>query len=167
MTSGFDNIGNFSLGSDWTSGLNTDQLSFLDTLRSTDTSGLADTAGGGFSLGSLPWSKILGTVGKLGSGLLSGLAANETQKQPDYFLDTQWLGNGLAKSNIRSNRQEKQNQLDQMFGAGNMLSQLFPAGFGIFGNSSLNTNLGNTNTYDETPFLNWLNEKKQQYGVQQ
>ena len=119
----------------------------------------------GFNLGNLPWDKIINTLGRFGSGLGTGIATLQSQNnQPNYYLDTQWLGNGLARSNLKSNQQEKQNRLDQLFGAGNMLSNIFGKGFGLFGNGSLNTNL--TGNYNEKPFLNWLQQKQDEYGNQ-
>lgn len=114
------------------------------------------------TLGSkLDLGKLLNTVGKLGTGIGTGIAALQNQQQPDYFLDTQWLGNGLAKSNLRSNKQEKQNMLDQIFGAGNMLGSLFGKGYSLFGRGNngyqesfapLPTNIGYDNVYTTNPY---------------
>lgn len=99
--------------------------------------------------------KLVNTIGRLGTGLGTGIAALQNQRQPDYFLDTQWLGNGLAKSNLRSNKQEKQNMLDQIFGAGNMLGSLFGNGYSLFGNNngSLSTNLSSDIYSDYNPYI--------------
>ena len=97
----------------------------------------------GSTLGNADWGKIINTLGRLGSGIGTGIATFQSQKQPDYYLDTQWLGNGLARSGFRSNKQDKRNMIDQLFGAGNITSNVFGPGYSLFGNSR---NSGSFNT---------------------
>ena len=105
--------------------------------------------------GKLDLSKLLNTVGKLGAGLGTGIAALQNQNQPNYILDTQWLGNGLANSSLRSTNKEKQNMLDQIFGAGNMLGNIFGKGYSLFGNNygNLSTNLSSDIYSDYNPYI--------------
>lgn len=122
-----------------------DGLSNLDTSWLGASGDSLGTTGGGFNFGSLPWGTIANTLGRLGSGIGAGVSAYQAGRQPNYMFKTNWLGNGLAATGLINNTQNKQNQIDQAFGAGNMLSNLFGKGFSLFGNGGydkLNNNFG-------------------------
>lgn len=118
-----------------------EQGSYLGNVIGDYASGGSDGGFGGFgglNLGSLPVGNILGTLGRLGSGIGTGVASYQSQKQPNYIPYTRWLGNGLATTGYLNNAANKKNQLDQYVGTGNMLSNLFGQGFSLFGNGKNN-----------------------------
>ena len=96
------------------------------------------SSGFGSALSNADWSKILGTLGKVGSGIGGFIAAREAGKRPDYIPYTRWLGNGLAQTGYINNTSNKQNQLNKIFGTTNMLSSLFKNGYSLFGNNNFN-----------------------------
>lgn len=68
----------------------------------------------------------IGTVlGRLGSGLGTGIASYQTLGQPDYIFLPRYAGNGLASTTVINNAANKQRQLDQILGAGDYLSSMF------------------------------------------
>ena len=111
-----------------------------------DYSSLGDVSSSGFSLGNLPWGKIAqagGTLGRLASGLMTGMASNKSQQQPDYIFMPRYLGNGLASTQVIDRTKNKQNQLNQILGSGDYLSSLFSPMFNLFGNSQLSKDISN------------------------
>ena len=89
--------------------------------------------GSGFNIGnnSTNWGSIINTLGRLGSGVLGGLADYQSSaNQQAYIPYTQWLGNGLAKFSAINNRDNKQQQQNNAYGNALMLSSLFGHGFG-------------------------------------
>lgn len=122
-----------------------DGLSNLDTSWLSGAGDSLASSGSGFNFGSLPWGTIASTLGRLGSGIGAGVSAYQAGQQPNYMFKTNWLGNGLAATGLINNMQNRQNQMDQAFGTGNMLSSLFGKGFSLFGNGGydkLSNNLG-------------------------
>ena len=115
----------------------------------------ATSKGGNPTSYNMDLGKLVNTIGRLGTGLGTGIAALQNQNQPNYILDTHWLGNGLANSSLRSTNKEKQNMLDQIFGAGNMLGNIFGKGYSLFGNNNgnLSTNLSSDIYSDYNPYI--------------
>jgi len=113
-----------------------DGLSNLDTSWLSGAGDSLSSSGGGFNFGSLPWGTIASTLGRLGSGIGAGVSAYQAGQQPNYMFKTNWLGNGLAATGLINNSANRQNQMDQAFGTGNMLSSLFGKGFSLFGNGN-------------------------------
>ena len=109
--------------------------------------------GSGFSLSSLPWGNIIGTLGKLGSGIGGFISARGANSMPDYIPTTQWLGNGLARTGFINNTQNKQNKLDQAAGAANALGQTFELSRNRYDKKSNNNNFGE-----------WLNQQQNKYS---
>lgn len=129
-----------------------------DTLGGLSNIGSSTSSAGGFNFGSLPWSTIIGTLGKLGSGIGTGVASYQAGNEADYIPYTRWLGNGLAMTGYLNNSQNKQNRLDQAFGAGNMLSSLFSNGFSLFGNGTSNNSLDELPTQYNIYDTNWYDD---------
>ena len=156
----FSNYTPSDLASNTFSGVNYDY-----SLPTSDTSGLwGDSLMGGgkglgseFSLGSLPWGNIIGTLGKLGAGIGGFISARGVNSMPDYIPTTQWLGNGLARTGFINNTQNKQNKLDQAAGATNALGQTFEL-FRNRYNDKYNDGLNNND------FGEWLNQQQKKYS---
>lgn len=85
----------------------------------------------GSGYGNSNWGSIINTLGRLGSGVLGGLADYQSSaNQQAYIPYTQWLGNGLAKFSAINNRDNKQQQQNNAYGNALMLASLFGHGFG-------------------------------------
>ena len=88
----------------------------------------------GISLGdgnSTNWGSLINTLGRLGSGVLGGLADYQTSsKMSNYMPQTRWLGNGLATTQLMNNMANKQLEKNNAYGNALMLSSLFGRGFG-------------------------------------
>lgn len=96
--------------------------------------------------------QILGNIGRLGTGLATGLAAMNTQREPDYLFTTQWLGNGLARTNTIDNKKNKSNDLNRILGSGDYVNSLFNKSLS---GSRFNKDLNN---------WAWADAKREQYG---
>lgn len=76
--------------------------------------------------GNFDWGKI----GRLGTGLATGLAAMQSQRKPDYTFTSNWAGNGLARMGTIDNQRRKANDLNRVFGAGDYINSLFKGKLG-------------------------------------
>ena len=83
----------------------------------------------------MDWSRL----GRYGTGLATGLASMGAQSEPNYLFTTQWLGNGLARTNTIDNRKNKSNDLNRILGSGDYINSLFKGKLG--GTDNLSTNL--------------------------
>lgn len=96
--------------------------------------------------------QILGNIGRLGTGLATGLASMNTQREPDYLFTTQWLGNGLARTNTIDNKKNKTNNLNRILGSGDYVNSLF------------NKSLSGSNFNKDLNNWAWADAKREQYG---
>lgn len=92
-----------------------------------------------------------GRLGRYGTGLATGLASMNTQREPDYLFTTQWLGNGLARTNTIDNKKNKSNDLNRILGSGDYINSLFRGKLGGTGN--LSTNLSSDIYSDYNPYI--------------
>ena len=96
--------------------------------------------------------QILGNIGRLGTGLATGIAAMQAQSKPDYMFTTNWAGNGLARIGTIDNQKNKANDLNRILGSGDYVSSLFDKSLS---GSKFNKDLNN---------WAWANAKREQYG---
>ena len=92
-----------------------------------------------------------GKIGRYATGLGTGLAAIQSQREPDYLFTTQWLGNGLARTNTIDNKKNKSNDLNRILGSGDYVNSLFRGNLGGTGN--LSTNLSSDIYSDYNPYI--------------
>lgn len=71
------------------------------------------------------WKDIGKTLGRVGTGIGTGVATYQTQMQPDYMFIPRYMGDGLASTTVIDNTRNKQRQLNQMLGTGDYLGSLF------------------------------------------
>ena len=84
-------------------------------------------------LGNTNWGNVLGTLGKLGTGIGTGISAYQSQRQPNYMFIPRYIGDGLASTTVIDTTKNKKDQLNQILGAGDYLSSLFGQGFNLLG----------------------------------
>jgi hypothetical protein len=96
--------------------------------------------------------QILGNIGRLGTGLATGLAAMQAQSKPDYMFTSNWAGNGLARIGTIDNQKNKANNLNRVFGSGDYINSLFGKNLS---SSKFNKDLNN---------WAWADAKREQYG---
>ena len=97
--------------------------------------------------------QILGNIGRLGTGLVTGLSAMQAQRKPDYMITTNWAGNGLARMNMIDNQKNKANNLNRILGSGDYINSLF------------NKNLSGSNFSGGLNNWAWADAKREQYGL--
>ena len=156
----FDNIDLSNLGggsdygtignaiNDYVSGTSGDSYGAIgDAINSYVGSGNAGSSLGS-SVGSLPWGKIFNTLGRLGIGIGSGISGYQSGQQAAYIPYTRWLGNGLAMTGIINNQANRQQGMNEAYGAGRALSSLLGQGYSLFGNNKLSSNLLDDSKYN-------------------
>ena len=87
----------------------------------------------GNTFGNINLGNILKTLGRVGTGLGTGLSAMQSQSQPNYMFIPRYMGDGLASTTVIDTTKNKKDQLNQILGSGDYLSSLFGKGFNLLG----------------------------------